>query len=74
MKGGARTRRPATAQKESCQPMSAVALGLIAKVTAAARPSAYHRAAGRLARAATTPAMPMTPARWMDAPAPATGT
>ena len=54
--------------------MSAVARGSIASVTAAARPSAYHLADGLLASAATTPATPITPARWIEAPAPATGT
>ena len=72
--GGARTSSPATAQNESCQPMSAVARGSIARVAAAARPSAYHLAVGLLASDATTPAMPITPARWIEAPAPATGT
>ncbi len=54
--------------------MSAVARGSMARVTAAASPSAYQRAVGRLASAATMPATPITPARWIDAPAPATGT
>ena len=65
---------PATAAKESCQPGSPTASGLSASVTAAASPSAYQRDDGRPASAATSPAIPMTPARWIDGPAPASGT
>ena len=65
---------PPTAAKESCQPGSPDARGLTASVTAAARPSAYQRDAGRPASAATSPAAPMTPARWIDGPPPASGT
>ena len=66
--------RPATAANESCQPGSAAAYGLSASVTAAASPSAYQRDAGRPASAAASPAIPITPARWIDGPAPASGT
>ena len=65
---------PATAANESCQPGSPDARGLSASVTAAARPSAYQRDAGRPASAATSPAAPITPARWIDGPPPASGT
>ena len=63
-----------TAAKLSCQPGSSAARGLAASVTAAASSSAYQRDAGRPASAATRPATPMTPARWIDGPAPASGT
>src|SRR3712207_6853459 len=42
------------------------ASGLRTSVAAAARPSAYQRDAGRPASAATRPATPITPARWID--------
>ena len=71
---GASASSPATAAKESCHPGSPAAAGFIASVTAAASPSAYQREAGRPASAATSPATPMTPARWIDGPAPASGT
>ncbi len=40
----------------------------------AARNSAYQREAGRDSVIAATPAAPITPARWSDGPAPASGT
>jgi hypothetical protein len=43
-------------------------------VIAAASSSAYQRELGRLSSAAAIPAAPITPARWIDGPAPATGT
>ena len=61
--GPATASSPATAAKLSCQPTSPVARGSRASVAAAARSSAYHRARGRPARAATRPAAPITPAR-----------
>ena len=72
--GGASASRPATAANESCQPGSPDASGLSVSVTAAARPSAYQRDDGRPASAATSPAIPITPARWIDGPPPASGT
>ena len=63
-----------TAAKLSCQPGSSAARGLRASVTAAASSSAYQREAGRPASAATRPATPMTAARWIDGPPPASGT
>ena len=63
-----------TAAKLSCQPGSSRAAGSSASVTAAASSSACQRAAGRDASVATTAAAPITPARWIDAPEPATGT
>ncbi len=67
-------RIPSTAAKLSCQPTSPLTRGLRARVTAAARSSAYARERGRSASAATRPAAPITPARWIDGPAPVTGT
>jgi hypothetical protein len=64
----------ATAANDSCQPGSPAARGLTPSVTAAASSSAYHRDAGRPASAATIAATPMTPARWIEGPAPASGT
>ena len=63
-----------TAAKLSCQPGSAAACGFQASVSAAASSSAYQRDAGRPASAATSPAAPITAARWIDGPAPASGT
>ena len=63
-----------TAANESCQPGSPAARGLSKSVSAAASRTAYQRDAGRPARAATSPAPPMIPARWIDGPAPASGT
>ena len=71
---GASASSPATAANESCQPGSATASGFSASVTAAASPSAYQREAGRPASAATSPAIPITPARWIEGPPPASGT
>ena len=68
------TRIPTTAANESCQPGSPHARGLSASVTAAASSSAYQRDAGRAAASATSAAAPITPARWSDGPAPASGT
>jgi hypothetical protein len=65
---------PITAAKLSCQPTSPWALGLTASVTPAASRTAYQRARGRSASAAIRPAAPITPARWIDGPAPVTGT
>ena len=65
---------PITAAKLSCQPASPLVRGLIASVTKAASRIAYQRERGRPASAATTPAAPMTPARWIEGPAPVTGT
>ena len=70
----ANTRMPVTAAKLSCQLGSPADRGLSARVSVAARRSAYHRHRGRPARAAITPAAPMMPARWIEGPAPATGT
>lgn len=64
----------ATATKLSCQPGSPLARGLSASVAAAASSSAYHRDAARPASAATVVAAPITPARWIDGPPPASGT
>ncbi len=72
--GGAPTSSAATAAKDSCHPGSAAVRGLIASVTAAASNSAYQRRAGRPASAATRPATPITPARWIEGPPPASGT
>ena len=63
-----------TAAKLSRQPTSPLARGLIASVTKAASRIAYQRERGRPARAATIPAAPITPARWIEGPAPVTGT
>ena len=71
---GASASRPTTAANDSCQPGSPDARGLSASVAAAASPSAYQRDAGRPASAATSPAPPITPARWIDGPPPASGT
>ncbi len=54
--------------------MSPLTRGLMASVIAAASSSAYQRERGVLASAAASPAAPITPARWIEAPAPATGT
>ena len=59
---------PITAAKLSCQPTSPSARGLIASVIAAASSTAYQRERGRSARAATSPAAPITPARWIEGP------
>ena len=48
--------------------------GLHRSVAAAASSSAYQRDAGRPAIAATVVAAPITPARWIDGPPPASGT
>ena len=72
--GGASASSATTAANESCQPGSPTARGFSASVTAAASPSAYQRCAGRPASAATRPAAPITPARWIDGPAPVSGT
>jgi hypothetical protein len=74
-----RIRRPMarieiTAANESCHPGSAATRGLSASVAAAASRSAYHRDEGLPAPMATSPAAPITPARWSDGPAPASGT
>ena len=63
-----------TAAKLSCQPTSAAARGSTARVAQAASASAYQRERGRSASAATTAAAPITPARWIDGPAPVTQT
>jgi hypothetical protein len=63
-----------TAAKLSCHPTSATARGFSASVAAAASSSAYHREAGRPASIASSAAAPMTPARWIDGPPPASGT
>jgi len=63
-----------TAAKLSCQPGSPLARGLSSSVAAAASSNAYQREAGRPASAATVVAAPITPARWIDGPAPASGT
>ncbi len=68
------TRMPATATNESCQPGSLHARGFRASVTAAASSSAYQRDEGRESVIAAMPAAPITPARWSDGPAPASGT
>ena len=65
---------PTTAAKLSCQPISAQARGSSARVTTAASRSAYQRELGLPARAATSPAAPIAPARWIEGPAPVTGT
>ena len=72
--GAASSMIATTAAKLSCHPGSSAARGLSASVTAAARSSAYQRDAGRPAIVAATPAAPMTPARWIDGPPPASGT
>ena len=72
--GPASTMIAATAAKLSCHPASSTARGLSPSVTAAARMRAYAREAGRPASVAATPAAPMTPARWIDGPPPASGT
>ena len=72
--GGASSSSANTAANDSCQPGSDAARGFSASVTAPASPSAYQRDAGRPARAATSPAAPITPARWIDGPPPASGT
>ena len=72
--GGAIASSAPTAANESCHPGSPAARGLRISVTAAARPSAYQRCVGPPARAATSPAAPITPARWIDGPAPVSGT
>ena len=71
---GASASSPATAANDSCHPGSPDARGLSASVATAASPSAYQRDAGRPASAATSPAQPITPARWIDGPPPASGT
>jgi hypothetical protein len=43
-------------------------------VTATASSSAYQRERGVPASPATTPAAPITPARWIEGPAPVTAT
>jgi hypothetical protein len=65
---------PITAAKLSCQPTSPSAPGFTARVRHAASSTAYQRERGRSASAATSPAAPITPARWIDGPAPVTGT
>ena len=59
---------PTTAAKLSCQPTSPAARGSRPRVTAAASRSTYQRDRGRSASAATIPAAPITPARWIDGP------
>ena len=65
---------PSTAAKLSCQPTSEPKRGLISRVAAAASNGGYARSDGRPARVATIAATPMTPARWIEGPPPATGT
>ena len=65
---------PTTAANDSCQPGSPALRGFQASVTTAASSSAYQREAGREAPMAASPARPITPARWSDGPAPASGT
>ncbi len=65
---------PITAANESCQPGSPATRGFTASVAAAANSTAYEREAGRPASEAASPAAPITPARWSDGPAPASGT
>ena len=72
--GATPTSRAPTAANESCQPGSPAARGLSVSVSAAASSRAYQRRAGRPASAATRPATPITPARWIDGPPPASGT
>ena len=72
--GAAKSRMPTTAAKLSCQPRSPVARGSRPSVTAAASRTTYQRDRGRSARAAAIPAAPITPARWIDGPAPVTTT
>ena len=72
--GGPSASSATTAANDSCQPGSPATRGLSASVTAAASPSAYQRCDGRPASAATRPAAPITPARWIDGPAPVSGT
>ena len=67
-------RIPTTAAKLSCQPTSAAARGSIARVIAAASSSTYQRDRGRSTSAATIPAAPIAPARWIEGPAPVTTT
>ncbi len=67
-------RIPATAANESCQPGSVQERGFQASVAAAAKSRAYAREAGRDAAIATIPAIPITPARCSEGPAPASGT
>ena len=64
----------ATATNDNCHPGSSGARGFSASVTAAASSSAYQRCPGRPAKAATSPAIPITPARWIEGPAPVNGT
>ena len=73
-RGIPKARMPTTAAKESCQPGSAHARGFQASVAAAASSSAYERDDGLEAAIAAMPARPITPARWSDGPAPASGT
>ena len=72
--GAAPTSSATTAANESCHPGSPAARGLSTSVSAAASSNAYQRRDGRPARAATRPATPITPARWIDGPAPVNGT
>src|SRR3954449_12656586 len=65
---------PITAAKLSCQPTSVYARGLNASVAVTASRTAYQRERGRSASAAISPAAPITPARWIEAPAPVIGT
>src|SRR5262249_62225271 len=62
------------AERLGGEPTGAEERGLMVRVTAAASSTAYHRERGRSASAATSPAAPITPARWIDGPAPVTGT
>ena len=72
--------RPASARMRhdrrelSCQPTSSMARGLRAQRRGAASSRACRRAAGRPASTATTPAAPITPARSIEGPPPASGT
>ena len=72
--GGAPASSAATATNDNCHPGSSGARGFSASVTAAASNSAYQRCPGRPASAAMSPAIPITPARWIDGPAPVSGT
>ena len=66
---------PTTAAKLSCQPTSPPNRGLISNVATAA--SSGGQAATRRparARVARIAAAPITPARWIEGPAPAIGT
>jgi hypothetical protein len=72
--GEASRRMPSTAAKLSCQPTLPAMPGSSANIATAAKARANRREPRRPARVATRLSAPIAAARWIDGPAPASGT